>query len=240
MRVLLSGNSGAVGKVITGLIEVNSHLELAGTADRSCFFSDRDTGDVLIDFSHPDLTLRCLEFAAGRHLPVVIGTTGLTEACEEKIAEISRHVPVCVAANFSIGVTVMMELAARAAAALPATFDIEIFESHHRRKLDAPSGTALVLAERVAVARDQKLDEASIMDRSTRRAARREGEIGFQVARGGDVVGEHVLQFLGDGERLEISHRATDRSIFARGALLAAERLTKRKPGRVELANLFL
>jgi len=240
MRVLLGGASGAVGKTIIGLIEASGELDLSGTADRSSFFSGQASGDVLIDFSHPDLTLRCLDFAHSRHLPIVIGTTGLTEACEEKVAEVSKHVPVCVAANFSIGVTVMMELAARAAAALPKSFDIEIFESHHRRKQDAPSGTALALGEQVADARNQSLADSAILDRSKRRATRSEAEIGFQVSRGGDVVGDHVLQFLGDGERLEISHRATDRSIFARGALLAAQRLTQRSPGRVELSDLFI
>ncbi|HMA98568.1 MAG TPA: 4-hydroxy-tetrahydrodipicolinate reductase [Wenzhouxiangella sp.] len=240
MRVLLGGASGAVGKTIIGLIEDSDGLELSETADRSSFFSDQANGDVVIDFSHPDLTLRCLEFARSRQLPIVIGTTGLTEACEEKVAEASKHVPVCVAANFSIGVTVMMELAARAAAALPESFDIEISESHHRRKQDAPSGTALALGDQVATARNQILRDSAILDRSKRRAARSDGEIGFQVSRGGDVVGEHVLRFLGNGESLEISHRATDRSIFARGALLAAERLTQRPPGRVELCDLFI
>lgn len=240
MRVLLSGASGAVGREIQRLVEADAELELGGVADRSTFFSGQAAGDVLIDFSHPDLTLRCLALAEQQNLPLVIGTTGLSEQCHERIEQAAERIPVCVAANFSIGVTVMLELAARAGAALPATFDVEIAEAHHRRKLDAPSGTALALGHAVAGARGQRLSDAAVMDRSERRAPRPAGEIGFQVARGGDVVGEHTLEFLGDGERLEITHRATDRSIFARGALRAAEKLLGRDAGRVEFAELLL
>ncbi|MFW5816298.1 MAG: 4-hydroxy-tetrahydrodipicolinate reductase [Wenzhouxiangella sp.] len=240
MRVLLSGASGAVGREIQRLIEADDEVELAGVADRSRFFSDQASADVLIDFSHADLTLRCLELAEQHKLPLVIGTTGLSAECHARIEQAAERIPVCVAANFSIGVTVMLELAARAAAALPASFDVEIAEAHHRRKLDAPSGTALALGEAVAGARGQRLSDAAVMDRSDRRASRPAREIGFQVARGGDVVGEHTAQFLGDGERLEITHRATDRSIFARGALLAAEKLLGRDAGRVEFAQLLL
>ncbi|WP_203594465.1 4-hydroxy-tetrahydrodipicolinate reductase [Wenzhouxiangella limi] len=240
MRVLVSGASGAVGKELRRLIEADPELELAGVADRSGFFGSGDQGDVLVDFSHPALTLRCLELAEQRGLPLVIGTTALTERCRDRIEQAATRIPLCVAANFSVGVTVMLELAARAASALPTTFDIEIAEAHHRRKLDAPSGTALALGEAVAQARKQVLSEQAVMDRSVRREPRSSAEIGFQVSRGGDVVGEHSVQFFGDGERLEIVHRATDRSIFARGALLAARKLTERGAGRVEFRDLLV
>jgi 4-hydroxy-tetrahydrodipicolinate reductase len=240
MRVLVSGASGAVGSEILRLIGARADLELGGSADRSAFFGAADEGDVLIDFSHPDLTLRCLDLAEQRGLPLIIGTTGLDRRCRDRIDEAARRIPLCLAANFSIGVTVMQDLVARAAAALPLVFDIEITEVHHRRKLDAPSGTALALGEAVAAARGQELADEAVTDRSDRRQARPPGEIGFQVARGGDVVGEHLVQFLGDGERLEITHRATDRSIFARGALLAAEKMLGRDAGRVEFTELLL
>ncbi|MEE4638210.1 MAG: 4-hydroxy-tetrahydrodipicolinate reductase [Wenzhouxiangella sp.] len=240
MRVLVSGASGAVGREILQLIESRGDLELGGVADRSGFFSDNDMGDVLIDFSHPDLTMRCLELAVQRSLPLVIGTTGLDGGCLERIDDASERIPLCMAANFSIGVTVMQDLVARASAALPNVFDIEIAEAHHRRKLDAPSGTALALGEAVAAARGLALADQAVMDRSAIRRPRPAGEIGFQVTRGGDVVGEHRVQFLGDGERLEVTHRATDRSIFARGALFAAEKLLGRDAGRVEFNQLVL
>ncbi len=240
MRVLVSGASGAVGREIRRLIDADAELELGGTADRSAFFDPEPRGEVLIDFSHPDLTLRCLDLAEQRSLPLIIGTTGLSAPCRDRIEQASKRIPLCVAANFSIGVAVMRDLAARAAAALPPAFDIEIAETHHRRKLDAPSGTALVLGEVVARARGHALSREAVVDRTARRQSRPAGEIGFQVARGGDVVGEHVVQFLGDGERLEIAHRATDRSIFARGALLAAQKLLGRGAGRVEFADLIL
>lgn len=240
MRVLVSGASGAVGCELRRLIESDADLELGGLADRSAFFRAGDNGDVLIDFSHPDQTLRCLDLAEKRCLPLVIGTTGLTQQCQERIHAASSRIPLCVAANFSIGVSVMLELVARAAAALPASFDIEIAEAHHRRKLDAPSGTALRLGEVVAGARQRTLGDVAVMDRSGRRQPRGPGQVGFQVVRGGDVVGEHTVQFLGDGERLEITHRATDRSIFARGALLAAEKLLGREAGQVDFAELVL
>ncbi|MFP4276439.1 MAG: 4-hydroxy-tetrahydrodipicolinate reductase [Wenzhouxiangella sp.] len=240
MRILLSGASGAVGGEIRRLVDADPRLELAGLASRSAFFEAGAQGDVLIDFSHPALTLRCLDLAGQQGLPIVIGTTGLDQACRQRIREVARTTPVCVAANFSIGVTVMQALAAHAAAAIPASFDIEIAETHHRRKIDAPSGTAVALAEAVAAARDQRLHDVAVMDRSHRRSARPPGEIGFQVSRGGDVVGEHTVHFLGDGERLEITHRASDRSIFARGALLAAERLVGHDPGQVEFRDLVI
>mgnify|MGYP006299433533 CR=1 FL=1 len=214
--------------------------EVVGTAGRDSFFSPDLQADVLIDFSHPDLTVKCLEYASEAGLPVVIGTTGLDDRCHSLIEEVSGKVPVCVAANFSIGVTVMMSLVAQAASALPEEFDIEISEAHHRRKLDAPSGTALVLGDMVADARGRTLADSAIFDRSDRRQARSPGEIGFQVTRGGDVVGEHTVKFLGEGERLSITHAATDRTIFARGALLAAEKLYGRGAGRVEFAQLLL
>ncbi|MEE4296261.1 MAG: 4-hydroxy-tetrahydrodipicolinate reductase [Wenzhouxiangella sp.] len=240
MRIFLSGASGAVGRELSALIASDQSLELVGCADRGSVFPDDVVADVLIDFSNPELTLQSLAFADRKSIPAVIGTTGLNEACQRRIEDAARRIPVCVSANFSVGVTVMMDLVAQAASALPELFDVEISEAHHRRKIDAPSGTALALAKQVADARAQALQDQAVFDRSNRRLARHPGEIGFQVTRGGDVVGEHAVQFLGDGERLVISHGASDRSIFARGALFAAEKLCARPAGKVEFRDLVL
>ncbi len=240
LRILLSGASGAVGRELSALISADDTLELAGSANQESFFADDVQADVLIDFSHPKLTLQSLVFADHLGLPAVIGTTGLNDECQRKIDDLATRVPVCVSENFSVGVTIMMDLVAQAASALPRHFDVEIAEVHHRRKLDAPSGTALALGRQVANARGLTLPDQAVFDRTNRRSARQAGELGFQVTRGGDVVGEHAVQFLGDGERLVVSHAATDRSIFARGALLAAEKLCARSPGRVEFRELLV
>lgn len=240
MRILLSGSSGVIGRHLVDMIEDDAGLSLAGVADRHHFFGESVSGDVLIDFSHPELTRRSLELAVRNEIPAVIGTTGLDQACLLAIEQAAERIPVCVAANFSLGVNMLLALAARTAAALGPEYEIEISEIHHRRKLDAPSGTALALGQAVAEARGLNLDQARVDDRSQRRVPRQSGEIGFQAIRGGDVAGEHTVYFLSDGERLELTHRATDGRIFARGALLAAKKILGAAPGRVDFASLVL
>ena len=239
LRVLVSGASGVIGRHVIALIEADPELTLAGQADQDRFFEPSVQADVLIDFSHPALTLKSLDLACALGIPAVIGTTGLDAACRARLDSAAAEIPLCVAANFSVGVTVMLELARRAASALDPSFDMEISEIHHRRKLDAPSGTALALGEALAAGRGQRLADVQVHDRSARRVARPSTEIGIQSLRGGDVAGEHTVFFLGDGERLEISHRATDRSIFARGALLAAGKLVGQPAGRVAFADIL-
>lgn len=240
MRILLSGSSGVIGRHLIEMIEADPGLALAGSADRHAFFDPSASGDVLIDFSHPKLTRRSLAFALQHKIPAVVGTTGLNEEDQRWIEQAAQEIPLCVAANFSLGVNLLLALAGQAAAALGPDYEIEITEIHHRRKLDAPSGTALALGQEVAAARGLALPTARVDDRSLRRAARMPDEIGFQAVRGGDVAGEHTVYFLADGERLELTHRATDRRIFARGALLAAKKLLGRAPGRVDFRSLVL
>jgi 4-hydroxy-tetrahydrodipicolinate reductase len=235
MNILLSGASGRVGREIDSLVEADPALQITGRASAGRFFHDTDRGDVIIDFSRPELTSRSLDFAVRNQVPLVVGTTGIEPALQARIESASASIPICQAANFSIGVNVLLELAARAATALPASFEAEIFELHHRWKIDAPSGTALALGRAVAQARG--LDEDAGCVRSA--GERRSGEIGYQVARGGDVVGEHLLMLLGDGERIELAHRACDRSVFARGALHAATRLLDREPGSYSFRDLL-
>lgn len=228
LNILLSGASGRVGREIARLAEADDELQIVGCASQAAFFPSTVDADGVLDFSRPEFTDRVLEFAARQGLPLVIGTTGLDAALQQRIKAAANRIPICQAANFSIGVNLLVELVERAAAALPESFDIEIAETHHRWKVDAPSGTALALAQAAGPARGRgDVDAGSVRGAG----ARRQREIGMQVARGGDVVGEHTVHFLGDGERLALSHLATDRAIFARGALHAARWLVEQAPG---------
>lgn len=239
-EILLSGATGTTSEALVKLIDDEPHVHIMGRASSQMFFEPDIEADVIIDFSHPELLERTLAFAVRRHLPLIIGTTGIGPDLESQILQAAESIAICRAANFSLGVNLLIRLVAEAAAALDESFDVEINEIHHRRKVDAPSGTALVLGAAVAVARGKEFDLHGVFDRSEQRRRRLPGEIGLQALRGGDVPGEHTVYFLGDGERLELTHRASDRSIFARGALLAAQRIVNRPPGMVEFSDLVL
>jgi 4-hydroxy-tetrahydrodipicolinate reductase len=199
---------------------------------------DLGGAEVAIDFSRPELSLRTLNVCRAARVPIVIGTTGHGAEFEARIAGASREIAVLVAPNTSIGVAVAQELVRLAAQALPAEFDIEIVEAHHKHKLDAPSGTALALADSAAKARG--LDpHADTLTGRTGQGARRAGEIGIASLRAGDIVGTHTVLFAGLGERLTVGHEATDRSIFASGAIRAAAWLAAQKPGRYTMANVL-
>jgi 4-hydroxy-tetrahydrodipicolinate reductase len=240
IRVLVSGSSGVVGQSLLDVIASDPRFELAGQARRSSFFEADAEGDAIIDFSHPALLERTLAHAVRHRTPLVIGTTGIGAALEERIAHAAESIPICQDANFSVGVTLLKRLATVAAAVLGDDFDVEISEAHHRRKLDAPSGTALALARTVADELGRDAEANQVTDRTQHRIPRGRQEIGFQVLRGGDVVGEHTLHFLGNGERLELTHRAQDRSVFARGALRAALALCTRSPGLIQFSDLMV
>ena len=200
--------------------------------------TDLAGAEVAIDFSRPELSLRALNVCRAARVPIVIGTTGHGAEFEARIAGAARDIAVLVAPNTSIGVAVAQELVRIASAALPADFDIEIVEAHHKHKLDAPSGTALALAD--SAARGRGLDpNADTLTGRSGQGARRQGEIGIQSVRAGDIVGTHTVLFAGAGERLTIGHEATDRSIFALGALRAAKWLATQKPGRYAMANVL-
>jgi len=236
MKILLSGATGKVGRVIEALLAEDADLEIVGRASGEQFFDDSRSGDVVIDFSRPELCMKSLAYAKNREIPCVIGTTGLGASDQSRIAAASESIPICQAANFSIGVNLLLNLVQRAAAGLPTTFDVEISEIHHRWKVDAPSGTALALGRAVASARGLDHDKASTRDHGGGRAG---GEIGYQSIRGGDVTGEHTVMFLGDGERLELTHKAADRDVFARGALHAARWLVGKPPGLYSMRDVL-
>jgi 4-hydroxy-tetrahydrodipicolinate reductase len=240
IQVLLSGATGTLGRVIADCMDRDDHFRLAGTASSDQFFAPDAEADVIVDFSHPALLSQVVAFAHRRRLPLVIGTTGLPDELSEQIQQASLDIAICQAANFSLGVNLMLRLVGDAAAFLGEDFDVEICEMHHRRKLDAPSGTALALGESVTRARHLDASDSAVFDRSRHRIPRASNEVGYQSIRGGDVAGEHTVFFLGQGERLEITHRATERAIFARGALLAARHLIDQPPGRVEFIDLAL
>jgi len=186
---------------------------------------------VLVDFSSPAGFDRALALCRERGIALVSGSTGLSAAQFVALDAAARDIPVLHAANFSLGVSLLMRLLREAAAALP-EWDVEIVEAHHAHKIDAPSGTALALGEVAAAARGHHLDEVMQTAPYGQTGARVSGTIGFAVVRGGDVVGEHSVWLLGTGERIELAHRATSRDIFARGALSAAGWLATKQPGR--------
>jgi 4-hydroxy-tetrahydrodipicolinate reductase len=192
--------------------------------------------DVVIDFSRADAVATTADACAAAGVALMIGTTGLTAQTQQRIDTAARRIPVLVSANTSLALNVLLELVRRAALALPETYDIEIFEAHHRHKVDAPSGTALALGDAAASGRGTTL-ERPVGLTGGQHGERAPGAIGFSVARGGDVVGEHDVRFLGAGEQLRLSHVATDRAIFARGALAAALWLIGRPANRYQMAD---
>jgi 4-hydroxy-tetrahydrodipicolinate reductase len=195
---------------------------------------------VVVDFSLPHATEANLRRCAEAGVPLVLGTTGLQKSTREQLRAAAKDIPIVSAANFSVGVTLLTRIAGLVAHALGEQWDAEVLEIHHSHKRDAPSGTALRIAKAVAKATGRDLETALRSDRADPHARPRErGEIGVAAIRGGDSVGEHTLMFLADGERLELTHRASDRAIFARGALRAARWVVDQKPGLYTMADVL-
>lgn len=229
-RILIHGASGRMGRCLLALVEHDAGLELAaayaGRADAEATpplraatdLGDAPAFDVAVDFSLPPALPALAKLCAVRGAALVSGTTGLDPAAQRALDATARKVPVLWAANFSLGVAVLRRLSLQAAAALP-DWDVDIVEQHHRHKRDAPSGTALALGQAIAACGGREPHYASI--------------------RAGDIVGEHGVQFTGAGERIELVHRASDREVFARGALFAARRLVDAGPGMHSLEALL-
>jgi 4-hydroxy-tetrahydrodipicolinate reductase len=195
--------------------------------------------DGVIDFSAPATTVEIAALAAQARIVHVIGTTGMGEAELAKLEAAARHAVIIRSGNMSLGVNLLAAMVAKVAKALGADWDIEILEMHHRLKVDAPSGTALLLGEAAAGGRDVALAEHSVRVRDGHTGARKTGDIGFATLRGGTVVGDHSVIFAGPGERIELSHKAEDRGIFARGAVQAALWGRERKPGLYSMADVL-
>lgn len=195
--------------------------------------------DVLIDFSTPAALERTLAAARMARTPILVGTTGLSTTHHALIDAAATEIAVLQTGNVSLGVTLLAKLVRDAAARLGPEWDIEIAEMHHRHKVDAPSGTALLLGEAAAAGRGITLAEAKVADRAGLTGARSEGTIGFAALRGGSVAGDHLVIFAGEGERIEIGHRAENRAIFARGAITAALWLVGKPAGRYEMSEVL-
>ncbi len=246
LRIAVMGAAGRMGRELVAAVHATAGAVVAGGTERpGSPYLGADIGtlagvgalgvavtddpldlftraDAVLDFTSPAATIEFAGLAANARIVHVIGTTGFNDAEEAALAAAGRHATIIKAGNMSLGVNLLTAITRKVAEALDADFDIEIIEMHHNRKVDAPSGTALMLGEAAAAGRGVSLSSASVRSRDGHTGARRRGDIGFATLRGGDVVGDHTVIFAGAGERIELTHRATDRGIFARGAVKAA------------------
>jgi 4-hydroxy-tetrahydrodipicolinate reductase len=263
MRLAVLGAAGRMGQALTRVLVETPGCAVAGAIEaKGSPHVGRDVGEIaglaplgiaitddplpvfthidgVLDFTAPASTVAFAGLSAQARVVHVIGTTGLSAADEAKIEAAARHATIVKAGNMSQGVNLLAVLAARVAEALGPEFDIEILEMHHRHKRDAPSGTSLLLGRAMAESRGVSLDERGVRTRDGDVGPRREGDIGFAALRGGDVVGEHRVIFAGPGERIELAHIATDRGIFARGAVKAALWGRGRVPGLYAMTDVL-
>ena len=188
--------------------------------------------NVLIDFTTPESTLQNIKIASQNKTAVIVGTTGITETQKKKIISYSKKIPILMSSNMSIGVNLLFNLVRQTAATLEdIDYDIEIAETHHKHKKDAPSGTALSLGEHAAKGRKVLLNKSKVFDRTKKLTSRKKGDIGFSVTRGGEIAGEHIVRFIGESDRIDLVHKANNRSIFVKGAIDAAIFISKKKSG---------
>ncbi len=198
-----------------------------------------ETADVLIDFTFPEVSLKNLEICARLGRKIVIGSTGFTPEQRSKVEDFARRIPVVLAPNMSVGVNACFKLLKEAARILGDGFDVEIVELHHNQKKDSPSGTAVRMGEIVAEALGRDYNRCAVYHREGMCGARTKEEIGMQTVRGGDIVGEHTVYFIGMGERIEITHRAMSRDMFARGAVRAAGWIAGQQPGLYDMQDIL-
>lgn len=238
-RIGIIGSQGRMGQAIAAAI-ADAGEDLAGGVDQGGDVSDvAGKADILIDFSSPAALEGNLEAAISAGLPIIVGTTGLEERHHWLIDAAAESIPVLQTGNTSLGVTLLAHLVREAASRLGEDWDIEVVETHHRMKVDAPSGTATLLGEAAAAGRDVSLSQAAVRGRDGITGKREAGTIGFASLRGGSVAGDHTVHFLADNERLSLSHLAENRGIFARGAVKAAQWLIGRKPGRYTMPEVL-
>ena len=247
IRVIISGCSGRMGRVVEEICSADPDISIVAGFDILAS-SDRDfpvytspaqfegIADVVIDFSHPSALTPLLAFCQDRNIPVVLATTGYTQEQISEIDAAAKNVPIFRSANMSLGINVVIELIKKAASVLDG-YDIEIVERHHNRKVDAPSGTALMLADAAASA--VSYDALYVMDRSQTRRPRDRQEIGISAVRGGTIVGDHEVIFAGRDEVIELHHHAASREIFANGAVKAAKFLVGKSHGLYCMADLI-
>jgi 4-hydroxy-tetrahydrodipicolinate reductase len=263
MRLIVAGAGGRMGRTLVHAIAAMEGAILSGAVEAAgSAVIGRDAGELaglgnngvvvraeieplladadgLLDFSVPAATLAFAEIAARHALVHVIGTTGLTGENDQLIAEAARRATIVKSGNMSMGVNLLAALVNRVARTLGEEFDVEILEMHHNKKVDAPSGTALMLGQAAAAGRGVDLGQRSVRGRDGHTGARCAGDIGFASLRGGSVVGDHTVTFAGPSERIELVHRAEDRMVFARGAVKAALWARGRKPGLYSMADVL-
>lgn len=262
-RVAITGASGRMGQTLISLVNADDRLKLTGAIERAGHdWIGRDVGeamggsalgvtvtdyakaamaeaDAVIDFTAPAATIQFAEQAAEAGIVHVIGTTGMTEDEIAALAPFTAKATIIRAGNMSLGVNLLTQLTKRVAAALDDDYDIEVIEAHHNQKVDAPSGTALMLGEAAAEGRGVKLSDVSDRARDGITGARRKGDIGFTAIRGGDIIGEHDVMFAAAGERIILRHVASDRTVFARGALKAALWGQGKPPGHYDMLDVL-
>jgi 4-hydroxy-tetrahydrodipicolinate reductase len=263
MKLAIAGAAGRMGRVLTRIVnetpgaEVAGGLEPAGSPHLGADMGELagigrlDVAisadplelftriDGLIDFTVPAATLALAELAAQARIVHVIGTTGIDEAGEARIRAAARHARIVKSGNMSLGVNLLASLVRKVAATLGEDYDIEIVEMHHKHKIDAPSGTALMLGEAAAKGRGIDLRTRAVRSRDGHTGARAAGDIGFATLRGGSVVGEHTVMFAGETERIELTHKASSREMFARGAVRAAQWAMDKPPGLYAMADVL-
>ncbi|MGH1353771.1 MAG: 4-hydroxy-tetrahydrodipicolinate reductase [Thalassovita sp.] len=261
--IVVTGASGRMGQMLMRTILDSDKCKLVGAVERKGHdWVGRDVGECMggtavgviasddpletflhaqavIDFTAPAATVEFAAIAAQARIVHVIGTTGMADEDLAKVSAAARHATVVRAGNMSLGVNLLVQLTKQVAAALDEDFDIEVIEAHHNKKVDAPSGTALMLGEAAAEGRGVSLEAVSDRGRDGITGARKKGDIGFTAIRGGDIVGEHDVLFAAAGERIVLRHLATDRAIFARGALKAALWGQGQKPGEYDMVDVL-
>jgi 4-hydroxy-tetrahydrodipicolinate reductase len=240
LQVAIFGGSGRMGRAVIAAVEESPGVAVKGTTTSSGDPAAALHGaDVAIEFALPQATAANLAACVAAKLPIVLGTTGHDPAQRAEVASAARQIAIVMAPNMSLGVNLLLKLVELTAGKLDTSYDIEVFEAHHRNKKDAPSGTALALGAAAAAARGVKLSDAAEYARHGAGEPRRRGAIGFSVFRGGDVVGDHTVTFAGVGERIELTHRASDRLAFAHGAVQAARWVVGRPPGLYSMQDVL-
>ena len=238
-KIGITGASGRMGQSLISVIENTQGLELSGSVDKGddleAFFK---ASDVVIDFTIPDATMTHVDMAVQTGTALVIGTTGLSEDQEAILHSSAGKTPILYAANMSVGVNMLIALVEQTASRLGIDWDIEIFETHHHHKIDSPSGTALALGKGAQNGRSKTIKGGGEFV-TNREGKRQAGDIGYAVQRGGDVVGEHDVTFFGEGERITLGHKATDRALFAKGAVRAATWIKDKPAGLYSMRDVL-
>ena len=240
LKIAVAGSSGRMGKMLIDAINASSDCELTGQLDIGIdIHAELQNAEYLIDFTRPEGTMAHLAVCQELGVKMVIGTTGFSDAEKAEIAAASKNIAIMMAPNMSVGVNVTLKLLEMAAKAMSTGYDIEIIETHHRHKVDAPSGTALKMGEVIADALGRDLKGHAVFAREGITGARDPQAIGFSAIRGGDIVGDHTVMFAGVGERIEITHKSSNREGYAQGSLRAVRYLAVQKAGMFDMFDVL-